>query len=316
MPPRTLILLAGSSIALAVLALWRAGAASQEPEANPQIGPAGPVVKLHTGFQYVDGIAADSRGNVYLSDIPAERTYKIDAQGKKSLFREMTHHSNGLKVAPSGEVFACEMDGRLVAVDPEGKDVKVLADQYEGKRFNAPNDLVIDEEGGIYFSDPTFLAPDPLPQGKAAVYYRARDGKVTRLIDDLMQPNGVILSQDHKTLFVVPTGPAEIMAYPIDAPGKLGSGRVFCTLRGQAGKKGTGGDGLTIDSQGNLYITSEVGIQVFNPAGKYLATISIPEQPANAAFGGADGKTLYVAARTSLYTVPMKISGYRSGAPR
>src|SRR5262245_11572731 len=101
-----------------------------------------------------------------------------------------------------------------------------------------------------------------------------------------------------------------MMAYPVRSPGKVGKGRLFCTLRGKDGQKGTGGDGCAMDSRGNLYITSQIGVQVFNPAGKYLGHIAFPEQPANGKFGGRDMKTLYVAARTSLYTVPMKARGH------
>lgn len=143
-----------------------------------------------------------------------------------------------------------------------------------------------------------------------AVYYAAPDGKVTRLIDDLKAPNGVILSPDEKTLYVVPSMQAEMMAYPVLSPGKLGKGRVFCTLQQPEGASGKGGDGLTVDVKGNLYITSALGLQVYNPEGKLLGIIKLPEQPANCTFGGADRKTLYVTARTSLYTVPMEIAGH------
>jgi gluconolactonase len=281
-----------------------------EPKPIAGIGPAGKIVKLHTGFKFTEGPAADKDGNVYFSDIPNERIHKVDKDGKLSVFREKSNRANGLMVNAKGEVVACEMAGRVVAISPDGKNIRVLADKYDGKPFNAPNDLVLDKHGGVYFTDPTFGAPKPLPQGKAAVYYIAADGKVTRLIDDLTQPNGVILSPDEKTLYVIPTGPAEMMAYPVEAPGKLGKGRVFCTLQDKAGKKGTGGDGCTIDTKGNLYITSQIGIQVFDPTGKFLGAIAFPEQPANVTFGGPDMKTLFVTARSSLYTVRMEATGH------
>src|SRR5262249_36787334 len=148
-----------------------------------------------------------------------------------------------------------------------------------------------------------FGAPSPLPQGKTAVYYLSPEGKTTRLIDNLPNPNGVILSPDEKTLYVIPTGQADMMGYPVESPGKIGKGKVFCTLRQPKGRKNTGGDGLTVDVKGNLYITSGLGLQVFDPSGKYLGLIEVPEMPANVTFGGADFKTLYVTARTSLYTI-------------
>jgi gluconolactonase len=287
------------------------GSTAEESKAIAGIGPVGKIVKLHTGFKFTEGPAADRSGNVYFSDIPNERIHKVDKQGKLSVFRAKSNRANGLMVNAKGEIVACEMAGRVVAISPDGKKVRVLADKYQGKRFNAPNDLIIDKQGGVYFTDPGFGAPQPLPQGKTAVYYLAPDGKVTRLIDNLGQPNGITLSPDEKTLYVIPTGPAEMMAYPVRPPGKLSKGRVFCTLRGEDGKKGTGGDGCAMDSKGNLYVTSSIGVQVFNPAGKYLGNIAFPEQPANVKFGGPDRKTLYVTARTSLYTVRMKATGHR-----
>jgi gluconolactonase len=306
---RYLSVLAASLLLLAMLT-HAVPAGDGEPKPIAGIGPAGKIVKLHTGFKFTEGPAADKDGNVYFSDIPNERIHKVDKDGKLSIFREKSNRANGLKVNAKGEVVACEMAGRVVAISPDGKNVRVLADKYDGKPFNAPNDLVLDKQGGVYFTDPTFGAPKPLPQGKAAVYYIAADGKVTRLIDDLTQPNGVILSPDEKTLYVIPTGPAEMMAYPVEAPGKLGKGRVFCTLQDKAGKKGTGGDGCTIDTKGNLYITSQIGIQVFDPTGKFLGAIAFPEQPANVTFGGSDMKTLFVTARSSLYTVRMEATGH------
>lgn len=288
--------------------------AADEPDAIPGIGPAGKVVKLHGDFKFTEGPAADREGNVYFTDIPNQRIHKVDTQGKLSVVREKSNHANGLMLNAKGEIVACEMDGQVAAYSPDGKDRRVLADKYQGNRFNAPNDLVIDRQGGIYFTDPSFSAPQPLPQGKTCVYYLAPDGKVTRLVDKLPNPNGVILSPDEKTLYVIPSGQADMMSYPVESPGKIGDGKVFCTLKQPEGRKGGGGDGLTVDTKGNLYITSALGLQVFDPAGKLLGIIKIPEQPANVTFGGPGLKTLYVTARTSLYTVPMQATGHQFAA--
>jgi gluconolactonase len=307
--PLRYLLLPTSCLILAV-ALAAPTQAGDDAKPIAGIGPTGKIVKLHTGFKFTEGPAADKDGSVYFSDIPSERIHKVDKAGKLSTFREKSNRANGLMVNAKGEVVACEMAGRVVAISPDGKNVRVLADKYDGKQFNAPNDLVLDKVGGVYFTDPSFGAPMPLPQGKTGVYYIAADGKVTRIIDDLKQPNGVKLSPDEQTLYVIPTGPAEMMAYPIEGPGKIGKGRVFCTLQGKDGKKGDGGDGCTIDTKGNLYVTSSIGIQVFDPTGKFLGSIAFPEQPANVTFGGTDMKTLYVTARSSLYTAPMEAAGH------
>jgi gluconolactonase len=279
-------------------------------EKIPHIGPVGKITKLHTKFQFTEGPTPDAKGNVYFSDIPAEKIYMVDLAGKLSVFVEKSNHANGLKFNSKGELVACEMDGQLVAYDIATKKKRTVIDKYDGNRFNAPNDLVVDKSDGVYFTDPSFRAPNPMPQKKLGVYYT--NGKTaTRLIDNLPNPNGILLSTDEKTLYVIPTSQADMMAYPIEAPGKIGKGKVFCTLKQAEGKKGSGGDGATIDSKGNLYITSAIGLQVFDPSGKLLGVISLPEQPSNCCFGGADLKTLYVTARTSLYTVPMEVVGHR-----
>jgi len=275
------------------------------------LGPAGEVKKVHGGFMFTEGPAWDGRGNLYFSDVAGNKLHKIDSQGQLSTILDPSNHTNGLMVNAAGQIAACEMEGRLIEVNPQTKAVKSLADGYEGQRFNAPNDLVIDREGGIYFTDPQFRAPMPLPQGVQAFYYRSPDGKVTRLGAIDKAPNGVILSPDEKTLYLIPSMQAEMLAYAIESPGKLGPQRVFCTLKQATGKTNGGGDGLTVDSKGNLYITSALGLQVFDPHGKMLGIIEFPEQPANCTFGGEDNKTLYATARTSVYSVPMEVAGHQ-----
>jgi gluconolactonase len=189
-------------------------AADEKAETVPGLGPLGPAVKLHTGFAFTEGPAADRAGNVYFSDIPNQKIYKVDLKGKLSLFRDKSNRANGLMVNARGEVVACEMAGQVAAYSPDGKKRRVLAAKHDGKRFNAPNDLVIDRHGGIYFTDPAFGAPLPLPQGKTAVYYLSADGKTTRLLDDLPNPNGITLSPDEKTLYVIPSGQPDTTTLP------------------------------------------------------------------------------------------------------
>ncbi len=278
-------------------------------DAIPGIGPVGEVKQIQTGFEFTEGPAADAAGNLFFTDIPNNRIHKLDASGQLSVFAEPSGHCNGLMVV-GDRLLACEMDGRLKQYSLTDAKETVLSDKHGDKRFNAPNDLVIDQAGGIYFTDPRFRAPEPWPQGKEAVYYRAADGTVTRLIEDRKAPNGVILSPDEKTLYVIPSMEKEMWAYPVESPGKIGAGKLLCELRQAPGATSGGGDGLTIDTAGNLYITSAFGIQVVSADGKILGVISFPEQPANVTFGGPDHKTLYVTARKSLYTAPMESTGH------
>jgi gluconolactonase len=273
------------------------------------VGPAGKIEKVEAKFDFTEG-PLWTAGALYFTDIPKERIHRLDEAGKLHTFVEGSKHTNGLFAHASGEIYACQMDGQLVAYSADGKQVRVLADKYQGKRFNAPNDLVIDREGGVYFTDPAFQAPMPLPQEKTCVYYVSPNGDVTRLVDNLPNPNGVILSPDEKTLYVVPSGQSQMMAYSVQSPGKVAEGRVLCKLEQAEGEKNGGGDGLTVDKNGNLYITSKLGIQVFTPQGRLLGIITTPEQPANATFGGQDGKTLFVTARSSVYRIPMQAEGH------
>lgn len=273
------------------------------------LGPTGPVKKLQEKLQFTEGPAYDGKGHLYFSDIPANRIYRVDGENKMEVFLEPSGHTNGLFFDGKGRLHACAMDGQIIRIDTAKKDVTVLAKEFEGKRFNAPNDLVIDAAGGIYFTDPRFRAPEPLPQPEA-VYYLSPEGKVTRLDEYKTACNGVILSPDEKTLYVIPSMQSEMVAYDVTAPGKVGNKRTFCTLKQAEGKSGGGGDGLTVDVHGNLYITSGLGLQVFSPAGKLLGVIACPEQPANVAFGGPENKTLMVTARTGLYAIPMEVAGH------
>ena len=291
---------------------------SGSPEARSirGIGPIdGKIDKLHSGFRFTEGPTADARGNVYFSDIPNQKIYKVTPRGKFYLFRDNTNHANGLAVNPRGEVVACEMDGRIVAISPSGKALVVLANQYDGKRFNAPNDLAIDQSGGIYFTDPDLRAPKPPPQGKTAVYYITPTLKVARLIESLPNPKGICLSPDEKTLYVILTGHPQVFAYPVASPGRLGPRKLFCTLEPSLDTRAArGGHGAAVDSKGNLYVATARGVQVFDPKGERLGNIAFPEPPSNLTFGGSDFKTLYVTATHSLYAARMEVAGSQASS--
>ncbi|MGY8767670.1 MAG: SMP-30/gluconolactonase/LRE family protein [Pirellulales bacterium] len=279
-------------------------------EGLSEIGPISEIKQVEGEYQFTEGPTADSQGNLFFTDIPASRIYRLDTQGKVSTFVGDSGHANGLMLDKNGILFACQMDGQLVSYDGNGKPIKVLAKKHENKRFNAPNDLVLDKAGGIYFTDPRYRAPLPWPQVKEAVYYVNAQGNITRLVDDLQAPNGVLLSPDEKTLYVIPSMQKQMMAYPVESPGKLGKGKVLCELQQKEKDGNSGGDGLTIDTLGNLYITSSLGIQVVSPAGEHLGTIPFPQHPANVTFGGKQRTTLFVTARTGVYSVEMKAQGH------
>jgi gluconolactonase len=270
----------------------------------PGIGPASQVTRLHTGFQFTEGPASDAEGNLYFTDVRVNRIHKVSKDGELSTFLEDSQGCNGLMFDRRGRLLACQGGARrIIAIDVESKKIDVLADSFEGKPFDRPNDLSVDRQGGVYFTDP----------GVGAVYYVAPDGAVSKAAGELPRPNGVLLSPDEKTLYVLPSGSPDARAYPVEAPGKLGTGKILCRLQQAENGPVRGGDGLTVDTQGNLYLTQPAlgAIQVVSPDGKILGLIEVPESPSNCAFGGADGKTLFITARTSLYAAPMEATGHR-----
>ncbi len=298
------------NVLLATLMLISANISiAAEPIAG--VGPTSSVEKVRGGFEFLEGPTRGPDGSLYFSDIPPQTIYRLDPQGKIEEFLKPSAHANGLMFAGENKLLACQMDGQIAAIDLANKKVTILSDGFEGKRFNACNDLVIDRQGGIYFTDPRFRAPQPWPQGTEAFYYRAADGKVTRLGQDLAAPNGIILSPDEKTLYVIPSMQRQMFAFEILEPGKLGPKQTFCELKQREGSTNGGGDGLTVDVQGRLYITSALGIQVFDSAGKLLGIIEVPEQPANVTFGGPQSRTLFITARTGLYRCEMEVAGHQ-----
>ena len=265
------------------------------------VAPRTKVEKLAGGFTFTEGPAADAKGNIFFSDIPNNRIHKWSPDGELSSFRENSGGSNGLYFDRKGNLLACEGGGRrLVSIDPQGK-VTVLADKYQGKRFNSLNDLWIDPRGGIYLTDPRYgRSRDDMEQDGEHVYYLAPDRKrLIRVIDDMVRPNGVIGTPDCKTLYVTDHGGNKTFVYTINKDGTLSNKKLFAP---------EGSDGMTIDDEGNVYLTTSV-VAVYSSNGQKIETIDVPERPANVCFGGKDKQTLFITAQTSLYSVRTRVKG-------
>ena len=256
---------------------------------------AGEVKKLAGDMKFTEGPISDGKGSVYYSDIPNNRIMKWDGK-QNAVWRENSGGANGLRFDKDGTLVACEGGGRRVTrITPEQK-VTVLADAYDGKKLNSPNDLAIDAKGGIYFTDPRYGKRDDMELDKEAVYYiPPGGGMIVRVADDLKRPNGIELGKDR--LYIADHGGAKVFTYSVNADGTLGDKKHFCDAAV---------DGMKLDEKGNLWAATGKGIEIFAPDGKALGTVKIPEGPANCTFGC---KTLFITARTGFYSVDLKVAG-------
>jgi gluconolactonase len=263
------------------------------------------VEKLAGGFEFTEGASVDADGNVYFTDQPKDRILKWSTDGKLSTFMEPCGRSNGLCFDADGKLWACaDEKNELWKIDVKTKEKTVVVKDYGGKLLNGPNDVWVRPDGGAYFTDPfykrAYWKRGPEEQDKRAVYYVSPDGKVTRVDDDYGQPNGLVGTPDGKTLYVADIGRGKTFAYDIQPDGSLKNRRLFCSM---------GSDGMTLDSDGNVYLTGR-GVIVFDKAGKKLTTIDVPELwTANVCFGGKDMQTLFITASKGLYALKMKVKG-------
>lgn len=268
--------------------------------------------KLAGGFKFTEGPAWDFRNNVlYFSDIPAAQIVRY-ADGKTSVATDTSGQSNGLMFDKAGRLIACEHANRRVSRRSTPSDPgQTLAGEFEGKKLNSPNDLWIDTEGGIYFTDPRYGPRDDLELDKEAVYYLTADGKLTRIINSLVRPNGIALSPDGRVLYVVDNGASTLHRYAVTGPGRVGRGERIAFVPGP--------DGMSVDEKGRPYVTMMEGTAVLEPDGTWIGVIGSAEQPANCTFGGPGYRTLFITARTSLYAIETQTRGWHvhlDGAPQ
>ena len=271
---------------------------------------AGEPEQIATGFQFTEGPVWHSDGYLLFSDIPANRIVKWTPDGKTETFREPSGNSNGLTYDRAGRLIACEHGNRRVSrTEPDGT-ITVLAERYNEKRLNSPNDVVVKSDGSIYFTDPPYGVSEAEREIDFQGIYRiAPDGTLTLLINDFDRPNGLAFSPDEKTLYIDDTARRHVRAFDVLEDGTLANGRILVDMAIEA--RGSP-DGMKVDTAGNLYVTGAGGTWVVSPSGEHLGTIVTAELPANCAFGDSDNKTLYITARTSVYRVRLKIEGMKT----
>jgi gluconolactonase len=304
---RKLFILSFACTVLAVTESRFLQAQETGPTHQKSIIAAGAKVKLLAdGFLFTEGPAVDAKGNVFFTDQPNDRIMKWSVDNKLSVFMKPAGRSNGLFFDKKGNLIACaDENNQLWSIDPKGK-FTILIQEHQGKLLNAPNDLWIHPKtGGIYFTDPFYKRKywqrGPKEQDGEHVYYLSPDRKkLIRVATDLVQPNGIIGTPDGKILYVADIRAKKTYAYTIKKDGTLANKKLFCKL---------GSDGMTIDNEGNVYLTGK-GVTVFNPKGQQIEHIPINEGwTANVTFGGKDRHTLFITAMDSLYGLQMRVKG-------
>ncbi|MEM9480116.1 MAG: SMP-30/gluconolactonase/LRE family protein [Verrucomicrobiota bacterium] len=268
--------------------------------ASDLVAPGAKVEKLASGFTFTEGPAADASGNVYFSDIPNQDIHHWSVSEKKlTTFMDESGGTNGLYFDKDGQLLGCQtVEKQVASIDPKTKKVTPITSEYNGARYNKPNDLWIDPKGGIYFTDPNYGRQEMTQDGEHVYYINPARDKVIRVADDFNKPNGLIGTPDGKTLYIADPGEGKTYKYTIADDATLKDKELFCD---------SGSDGLTLDEKGNLYITADA-VDIYSPEGELIESIEIPEKPANVTFGGKENKTLFVTARTSLYSVEMAVA--------
>jgi len=269
------------------------------------VKPGAQLVQVAKQFTFTEGPAADKMGNIYFTDQPNDKIWKYDIDGKLSLFMDKTGRANGMYFDKNGRLITCaDEQNELWAITPK-KEVTVLLNNFEGKKLNGPNDLWIDNKGGIYFTDPYYQRDywqRKKPEMKGQYVYYLPNGKSKAIIVDslLVQPNGIVGKADGSILYVADIGDNKTYKYHINADGSLTNRQLFVPQ---------GSDGMTIDQEGNLYLTG-IGVTIYNSSAIKVGNIAVPSGwVSNVCFGGRDRATLFITASESVYTLKMMVKG-------
>ena len=270
------------------------------------VTPGATLEKLAGGFEFTEGPTCDAEGNLFFTDQPNNRILKWSVDGRLSTFLQPAGRANGMCFDAAGHLIACADErNQLWSIAPDGA-VSVLASEYGGKRLNGPNDVWVRPDGAIYFTDPfyerSWWTHDTMPQDGQHVYFLSADRReLVRVIDDLVKPNGIIGTPDGKTLYVADISAGRTYRYDIAPDG---------SLAGKALAVDQGSDGMSLDDEGNLYLTGE-GVGVFDQAGRPVERILVPDErwTANVSFGGKGRQTLFITASTGLYAVATRVTG-------
>ena len=261
--------------------------------------------KVAGDFQFLEGpVWVPARNELLFSDIPASRIIRYTpATNSFSVFREPSGQANGNALDPQGRLVTCEHENRRISRTELDGTVRALATHYEGKRLNSPNDIVCQSDGSVYFSDPPYgVKPELRELDFQGVFRVSPDGETLTLVaHDFVKPNGLAFSPDEKILYIADTELGHIRAFDVNPDGSITNSRVFCYVERP--------DGFRVDVEGTLYISAMKSVEAFDRTGKKFGEITLPERPANVAFGDPDRQTLYICARTGLYRARVNVPG-------
>jgi gluconolactonase len=277
-----------------------------EAEFNKLVSSSAKVEKLAGDMGFVEGPVwvTEEGGYLVFSDIPNNELKKWSKDGGLTTFRKSSNNANGNTLDLQGRLTTAEHSGRRVSMTEKDGTVRTVVDSFESKKFNSPNDVVVKSDGTYWFTDPDYgLGKNPKEQAGNYVYrFDPKSKTVTAVVKDFDKPNGLCFSPDEKKLYVADSGkPRHIRVFEVSNDGIVGEGKVFCSIdRG-------GPDGIRCDNGGRIWSSAGDGVQIFAPDGSLVGKVLVPESPANLCFGGADGKTLYMTARKSLYAIPTSV---------
>lgn len=277
------------------------------------VAPDATVRKLAGDMGFIEGpVWVKSGGYLVFSDIPNDELKQWKPEGGLATYRKPSRNANGNTLDLAGRLLTCEHSGRRVALrEPDGT-VRTLVDTFEGRKLNSPNDVVVHSDGSVWFTDPEYgLRTNPQTKqregkeqpGNYVYRHDPKTGRTTAVVKDAVQPNGLAFSPDEKKLYVADSGaPRHIRVFAVAADGTVSDGRVLCTLDQGAP------DGIRVDRDGRIWSSAGNGVQIFAPDGRRIGKINTPEGAANLCFGGADGRTLFITARKSLYAIPVLVT--------
>jgi gluconolactonase len=266
------------------------------------------IERVAAGFQFTEGpVWYEEDKYLLFSDIPAGKILKLISDGQVRTYREPSNNSNGLTRDRAGRLIVCEHGTRRVTRTEKDGSLTILADKFEGKRLNSPNDVVVKSDGAIYFTDPPYgIQREEQEQPVRGVYRLSSHGTLTLVVDDFTGPNGLAFSPDESRLYIDDSERRHIRVFDVLPDGSLCNGQVFhdMNINGRGAP-----DGMKVDVSGNVYCTGPGGVWVLDPEGRHLGTIVTPEHPSNCAWGDDDRQSLYITAQTSVYRIRTNIPG-------